>query len=80
MYKGYGMRTAHRQHTPGQPLAGPGFQLSIGLKDHLSSHHDVAHDVGSPMPFASMLHDRLLASQAKGRGGMDWSAVKIADE
>lgn len=25
IYKGYGMRTAHRQHIPNQPMVGPGF-------------------------------------------------------
>ena len=79
IYKGYGMRTAHRQHTPGQPLVGPGFQLSLGLKD-ICLAQDVAHEVGSPMPFASVLHDRLLASQAKGRGGDGLASRGVADE
>jgi 3-hydroxyisobutyrate dehydrogenase-like beta-hydroxyacid dehydrogenase len=76
IYKGYGMRTAKREHMPGQPLVGPGFQLSLGLKD-VTLAQDVAHKVQSPMPFASVLHDRFLASQAKGRGKMDWSAVAL---
>eukprot|EP00300_Choanocystis_sp_HF-7_P031035 c40100_g1_i1.p1 GENE.c40100_g1_i1~~c40100_g1_i1.p1 ORF type:complete len:344 (+),score=70.50 c40100_g1_i1:36-1034(+) len=76
IYRGYGMRTAHRQHIPGQPLVGPGFQLDLGLKD-VTLAQSVAHNVKSPMPFASVLHDRLLASSAKGRGAMDWSAVAL---
>jgi 3-hydroxyisobutyrate dehydrogenase-like beta-hydroxyacid dehydrogenase len=76
IYKGYGMRTAHRQHIPGQELVGPGFQLDLGLKD-VTLAQDVAHKVQSPMPFASVLHDRLLASQARGRGQMDWSAMAL---
>jgi len=76
IYKGYGMRTAHRQHIPGQPLVGPGFQLDLGLKD-VTLARDVATSVRTPMPLASLLQDRLLASQAKGRGAMDWSAVAL---
>lgn len=30
------------------------------------------------MPFASLLHDRFLASVNQGRGEMDWSAVALA--
>ena len=30
-----------------------------------------------PMPLASLLHDRLLAGIAKGRGDMDWSALSL---
>lgn len=39
---------------------------------------DVAHKVQSPMPFASVLHDRYLGAQAKGRGKMDWSAIGLS--
>jgi hypothetical protein len=31
-----------------------------------------------PMPFASLLHDRLLAGMAKEREEMDWSALGLA--
>lgn len=76
IYKGYGMRTAHRQHIPGQPLVGPGFQLDLGFKD-VALARDVAANVQTPMPLASLLQDRFLASKAKGRGDMDWSAVAL---
>jgi 3-hydroxyisobutyrate dehydrogenase-like beta-hydroxyacid dehydrogenase len=76
IYKGYGMRTAHRQHIPGQPLVGPGFQLDLGLKD-ISLTNSVAQQVQAPMPFCSVLQERFLASQAKGRGDMDWSAMGL---
>jgi 3-hydroxyisobutyrate dehydrogenase-like beta-hydroxyacid dehydrogenase len=76
IYKGYGMRTAHRQHIPGQPLVGPGFQLDLGLKD-MALTKSVADQVQAPMPFCSVLQDRFLASQAKGRGDMDWSAMAL---
>ena len=77
IYRGYGDRVAQRSHVPGQPLVGPGFQLELGLKD-VSLALDVAHKVHSPMPFASVLHDRFLAALARGRGEMDWSAIGLS--
>jgi 3-hydroxyisobutyrate dehydrogenase-like beta-hydroxyacid dehydrogenase len=76
IYKGYGMRTAHRQHIPGQPLVGPGFGLALGLKD-ITLARDVAAQVQTPLPLASLLQDRFLASAAKGRSALDWSAVAL---
>jgi hypothetical protein len=29
------------------------------------------------MPFASLMHDRWLASMAKGRQDLDWSAIAL---
>ena len=68
---------AQRSHVPGDPLVGPGFQLDLGLKD-VTLALDAAHKVQAPMPFASVLHDRFLAAQAKGRGKLDWSAVALS--
>ena len=76
IYKGYGMRTAHQQHIPGQPLVGPGFGLALGLKD-ITLTRDVAAQVQTPMPLASLLQDRFLASMARGRNDLDWSAVAL---
>ena len=76
IYKGYGDRVAARSHVPGDPLVGPGFQLELGLKD-ISLALSAAHKVGAPMPFASVLHDKLLAAKSKGRGKLDWSAVAL---
>lgn len=76
IYRGYGMRTAHQQHVPGQPLVGPGFGLELGLKD-MTLTRNVAAAVQTPMPLASLLQDRLLASVAKGRGELDWSAMAL---
>lgn len=39
---------------------------------------DTAKQSKVPMPVASLLHDRFLASVNKGRGEMDWSAVALA--
>jgi 3-hydroxyisobutyrate dehydrogenase-like beta-hydroxyacid dehydrogenase len=70
IYQGYGKAIAHRRYTPA------GFYLSLGLKD-VDLVLQTANDVEMPMPFASFLHDRLLASVAKGRGDMDWSALAL---
>ena len=76
IYKGYGMRTAHRQHIPGQPMVGQGFQLSLGLKD-ISLTKDVADKTKTPMPFLSTLQNRFITSENQGRGQMDWSALGL---
>lgn len=76
IYKGYSMRTAAQQHLPGQPLVGPGFGLALGYKD-VTLTRDVAAQVGTPMPLASLLQDRFLASMSKGRADLDWSAVAL---
>jgi 3-hydroxyisobutyrate dehydrogenase-like beta-hydroxyacid dehydrogenase len=41
-----------------------------------------ARDSQMPMPLASLLHDRLMASVAKGRGDIDWTglALNISEE
>lgn len=77
IYNGYGKRVAARSHIPGQEMVGPGFQLDLGLKD-VDHANDLAKKVKSPMPFASVLHDRFVAAQAKGRGKMDWSAIGLS--
>lgn len=74
VYKGYGQMIAHRQYEPA------GFQLALGLKD-CNLVLNEANATQTPMPFASLIHDRLLSSTAKGRGQQDWSAMtRIASE
>ena len=70
IYKGYGQRVSERDHRPG------GFALSLGLKD-VSLVLDTAHRANVPMPFASLLKDQFAQSMAKGREGLDWSAVAL---
>eukprot|EP00908_Phaeocystis_cordata_P010093 Transcript_20939.p2 GENE.Transcript_20939~~Transcript_20939.p2 ORF type:complete len:333 (+),score=134.76 Transcript_20939:209-1207(+) len=77
IHRGYGDRVAQRSHVPGEPLVGPGFQLELGLKD-VTLVCDVARKVQAPMPVATLLHDRLLAAAARGRGQLDWSAVALS--
>ena len=70
IYQIYGKMIAEKRHTPA------GFRQTLGLKD-LNLVRDVAEHATIPMPFASLLHDRLLAGIAKGRGDMDWSALSL---
>lgn len=70
VYQNYGKMIAEKRHTPA------GFQLSLGLKD-VNLVLETAAAVQMPMPFASLAHDRLVASVAKGRGAMDWSALAL---
>ena len=70
IYQIYAKMIAEKRHTPA------GFRQTLGLKD-LNLVRDVAEHTTMPMPFASLLHDRLLAGIAKGRGDMDWSALSL---
>ena len=70
VFQQYGRAIAHKRYTPA------GFYLSLGLKD-VDLVLQTASEVQMPMPVASLLHDRLLASVAKGRGEMDWSALAL---
>ncbi len=77
IYKGYGNRVAGRRHF--QDTDHPGFALELGLKDV-----ELAVDTGRksspsvPMPFASVLRDRMTASKNRGRGKQDWSVIGLA--
>lgn len=47
--------------------AAGGFSLELGLKD-VALVRACAGESGVPMPLASLLHDRFLAAQRRGRG------------
>jgi 3-hydroxyisobutyrate dehydrogenase-like beta-hydroxyacid dehydrogenase len=51
-----------------------GFALRLGLKDN-KLILDTAEKAGVPMPFASVVHDRLVSAIARGRGDADWTAI-----
>lgn len=51
-----------------------GFTVELGLKD-IDLVLQTAADSTTPLPLASLLHDRFLAAVAKGRGELDWSSV-----
>jgi len=53
-----------------------GFPLRLGLKD-VKLVQQIAEASRTPMPFASIVHDRLVSAVAKGRGEMDWTAFTL---
>lgn len=68
VYHGYGQMIAKKLFEPA------GFQLALGLKD-CNLVLDEAKAAKAPMPLANLVHNRLLASSAKGRDHQDWSAL-----
>lgn len=70
VYQGYGAAIAHMRHTPA------GFRLPLGLKD-VELALKTGGEVRAPMPIASILRDRFVASIARGREEMDWSALAL---
>jgi len=71
IYVNYGRIIAEERYTP------PGFKLALGLKD-IGLALNTAQASQVPMPLASLLRDRLLASSAQGRQDMDWAAIALA--
>jgi 3-hydroxyisobutyrate dehydrogenase-like beta-hydroxyacid dehydrogenase len=70
IYQNYGRMIASQTYEPA------GFKLSLGLKD-VTLALQTAQVNQMPMPLASLLHDRLLASVAQGRSEMDWTALAL---
>lgn len=68
VYANYGKSIADEQFEPA------GFALKLGLKD-VRFVLETARECASPMPIASVVHDRLLAALALGQGELDWSSV-----
>jgi 3-hydroxyisobutyrate dehydrogenase-like beta-hydroxyacid dehydrogenase len=52
----------------------PGFTLDGGLKD-VGLVLEAAGEVKVPLPYASMVRDKVLAAQARGMGQLDWSCL-----
>jgi 3-hydroxyisobutyrate dehydrogenase-like beta-hydroxyacid dehydrogenase len=69
-YQNYAPMIAQRRHSPA------GFRLPLGLKD-VELAAKTAEEVHVPMPFASIVHDRLISALAKGRENLDWSALAL---
>jgi 3-hydroxyisobutyrate dehydrogenase-like beta-hydroxyacid dehydrogenase len=68
VYQGYGQMIAKKVFEPA------GFQLALGLKD-CNLVLAEANATKTPMPLANLVHNRLLASTAKGRQNQDWAAL-----
>jgi 3-hydroxyisobutyrate dehydrogenase-like beta-hydroxyacid dehydrogenase len=71
IYQGYGKAIAEKRFTP------VGFRMPLGLKD-VELALRTAAEVTMALPMASLVRDRLLASLAKGREEMDWSAIALS--
>jgi 3-hydroxyisobutyrate dehydrogenase-like beta-hydroxyacid dehydrogenase len=71
IYQGYGKAIAEKRFTP------VGFRMPLGLKD-VELALRTAAEVTMGLPIASLVRDRFLASLAKGRGEMDWSAIALS--
>ena len=70
IYQNYSKLLAQRQYEPA------GFKLELGLKD-VRLVREVAEHATLPMPLVDLLHERLLTSLAKGRGGIDWTGIEL---
>jgi 3-hydroxyisobutyrate dehydrogenase-like beta-hydroxyacid dehydrogenase len=71
IYQNYGKMVSEKRFTP------VGFRMPLGLKD-VELTLRTAAEVTVPMPTASLVRDRFLASLAKGRGEMDWAAIALS--
>jgi 3-hydroxyisobutyrate dehydrogenase-like beta-hydroxyacid dehydrogenase len=71
VYQNYGRILANRVFEPA------GFALELAMKD-VRLVRDTADAVQVPMPIADLLHRRLLAGMANGRGHMDLSAIELS--
>lgn len=70
IYQNYGRMVAQQQYEPA------GFKLSLGLKD-VSLVLQTAQASQMPLPLASLLHDRLMAMVADGKGEIDWTGLAL---
>jgi 3-hydroxyisobutyrate dehydrogenase-like beta-hydroxyacid dehydrogenase len=68
VYANYGKLIADEKFEPA------GFALRLGFKDARLAI-ETARECQSPMPIASLVHDRLLEAIALGMGDIDWSGV-----
>jgi 3-hydroxyisobutyrate dehydrogenase-like beta-hydroxyacid dehydrogenase len=68
VYRNYGKQIAEQRYQPAL------FKLSLGLKD-IGLVLQTAASSKAPMPLAGLLHNHLLAAEAKGRGGLDWTGL-----
>lgn len=74
IYQGYGGMIEAQEYEPA------GFALSHGLKD-VRYGLRAGDEARVPMPFASVLRDRLLSAAARGWGDADWAALgRVASE
>jgi 3-hydroxyisobutyrate dehydrogenase-like beta-hydroxyacid dehydrogenase len=68
VHKAYGSKIVERRYTPA------GMTVPLAAKD-LRLLLNEAERSRVPMPLASLLHDRLIAVEARGWSDLDWSAL-----
>ena len=71
IYRNYGAAIAAERYSPA------GFRLALGAKD-LGLVLAAARESAVPMPAASLVHDRLLASAGRGRSDLDWAGLALS--
>ncbi len=67
-FTGYAARVATTEFEPA------GFAMPLALKD-MTLALQAGQEVRAPLPFASLIRDRLLAALARGRETWDWSGL-----
>ena len=67
-FTGYAARVATTEFEPA------GFAMPLALKD-MTLALQAGQEVRAPLPFASLIRDRLLTALARGRDGWDWSGL-----
>ena len=67
-FTGYAARVATTEFEPA------GFAMPLALKD-MTLALQAGQEVRAPLPFASLIRDRLLTALARGRDSWDWSGL-----
>jgi 3-hydroxyisobutyrate dehydrogenase-like beta-hydroxyacid dehydrogenase len=70
IHQNYGKRIAEETYTP------VGFALPLGLKD-IRLVSELGETSRTPLPMASLVHDRLITSLAKGRDDLDITGLAL---
>jgi 3-hydroxyisobutyrate dehydrogenase-like beta-hydroxyacid dehydrogenase len=70
VHKAYGQKIVDRRYSP------PGMTAPLALKDLRLLLAEAERNT-VPMPLASLLHDRLVAVEARGWSDLDWSALGL---
>jgi 3-hydroxyisobutyrate dehydrogenase-like beta-hydroxyacid dehydrogenase len=70
VHKTYGGKIVTQHYSP------PGMTVPLAIKDLRLALAEAEHQA-VPMPVASLVHDRLVAAQARGWAGLDWSVLGL---
>jgi 3-hydroxyisobutyrate dehydrogenase-like beta-hydroxyacid dehydrogenase len=70
VHKTYGGKIVEGRYSP------PGMAVPLAIKDLRLALAEAEHEA-VPMPAVSLVHDRLVATAARGRDELDWSALGL---